>query len=51
MTLTPPARSRAMHSLEIRRLNHDKVEVLEIITRGLKIDFMKRIIRKNGDLF
>jgi hypothetical protein len=51
MTLTPAASSRAIHSLETRLLSHTDVEVTEIIARGLKIDFIKKMIRKKANLF
>jgi hypothetical protein len=51
MTLTPPARSRAMHSLETRLRSHEDVGVAEIIARGLKINFIQGMIRKRANLF
>ena len=51
MTLTPPARRRAIHSLETRLRSHENVEVAEIIASGLKIEVIKGMIRKTVDLF
>jgi hypothetical protein len=46
MTLTPPARRSAIHNLETILRSHENVEVAEMITCGLKVDFIKMMIEK-----